>query len=291
MPRPPEHENFFGLRFITNVMFAGCSIPYDIIVEFSEEPSLDLLLLIAGLDTFDIVQGMFEPIKGRRRKPGRHGRKRPRFRGIPDVNEAIGRRLVPEEIGRALNKLSPYRIAFRMFNAYEGVNFAAAVAELSTNAAVAGIWGAFYMRHDTCQNLPRLSRGNPGPLTVGGVGPDWHPVNCYQRDFNNGFFDGNFNTSTGASNYGIGFRVTAFNTSSTDTKTITLRLSDPIGPTYAQSSTIEVPPRGLRDLNVSTTVPAGRQCAWLIRVEGGFVQLQDVNVLAYGEAGWLDWLL
>lgn len=290
MPRPPQHENFFGLKFITNVMIAGCSIPYDIIVEFSEEPGTELFLIIAGLDAFDIVQGMFAPEKGRRRKPGRHGRKKLRPRGIPDINDEIGKRLVPHEIRGALNKLSPYRIAFRLFNAYEALNMASAVAELSTDAALAGIWGAFYLKHDTCMDFARLSRRNPLPLTVGGVGPYWTPVNCAVREFNIGFFDGNFNTSTGGSNYGIGFRATISNWHDFQDRTVKLALINPLGGTYSESSEITIPAGGTRNLNVSASVPAGDGVAWVIHVESGFVELTDVNVLAYGEAGWLDWL-
>lgn len=289
MPRPPEHEDFFGLKFITNVMFAGCSIPYDVIIEFSEEPQHDLFMLIAGINAFDIVQGMFNPTKGRRRKPARHGRKRGRFRGIPDVNDEIGRRLVPVEIRQALNRIGPYRIAFRLFNAYEGLNFAAAVAELSTQALVSGIWGAFMLDLDTCQNLPRASRSRPEELIIGGVGPEFWPMNLYIQDFENEMNSTGLFMRCSVSDWGVGMRATVFNPQVDDEIEVTFRLSDGGSVTWAESSPVTIAPRATADVNVHANIPSGQSAYWVGRSRGGRAYLYDSNALGFGEAGWLDW--
>jgi len=290
VPKPPDHGDLFELKFITNVLMAGCAPPFDVIVEFSEEPGIELFMLLAGFDMFDILQGMFEPVKGRRRKPARHGRKRGRIRGLPDANDEIGRRLTPRELKEAFNRLPGARVAFRFINFTEFIGMGAAILEKSGDIAFNPFWGMFENDDLICYDLPRLSRTRDSFFIIGGLGPNPWPINIAPIDFNHGFFDSPFHTNCGV-NCGVGLRATLWNNDLTSPRQGSLILGEPTtGTVWAESSWRTIGPGETISIDVSATVPAGHEVHWMYRNEGGAIQATDVNVLVFGEAGWMDWV-
>lgn len=164
------------INFITNFALLGCTPPLWMMFDLAREPVGRLGLLIFGVTTFDLFQEIFDPRKGRRRKPARHGRKRRRGVGFPDINAVIAGRVrsnLPPIPGVAFG---PLRYAFPIVDIYEGVMITAALIDTTHDILVEGYLGAILSDPAVCQDLGRVIKTNPGPVTVGYFGVDPYPV-------------------------------------------------------------------------------------------------------------------
>lgn len=189
MPKPPNPTFFDKVNFITNYALLGCTPPFFLFIECAQEPAQDLLLLLIAPDLEDIGQAIFEPKKGRRRNPGRHGRKKGRGLKFPDTSEMIGQRVRGIINPGDVIRLSPLRYLFPLLNIYEGINFFAAVMEGVTDVFFEGILGVISIDRNNCKDLGRFVREIGEPLLAGGAGAPFFPVEhripIAERDFPN----------------------------------------------------------------------------------------------------------
>jgi len=102
VPNPADRPGFFDqVNYIAKFVSNPCDAPWTVYIElfFPALGKAILALLLFGMD--DVMRGYFRP-KGVRgpwhRRKGRKGRAR--FRGVPEIGEAIGSRLPGAEIVR-----------------------------------------------------------------------------------------------------------------------------------------------------------------------------------------------
>lgn len=289
MPYPPPQDDVFKFRFITNYLLAGCFPPFDLIVEFTEKPRLDLLRLFFVPDATDIAQAMFDPRHGRHRKPARHGRKRPKFKGIPDISDMIGERMRVDEVAEAIGDLPGTRMAFRFINAVEGFQIAAAVVEIAEDMAFDPILGTILTKHDHCLEFDRISRRNDGPIVAGFPGPDLYPIPLTILETNHGFFNNPWITSHDGSNWGIGFSASMKYEGSLGHAAGSLALSSNIRGVIAESQVVTLGYQDQTHLSVTAKCHPGEDISWVWKPVYESLTITEAQVIAYGEHGWLDW--
>lgn len=291
MPKPPEHENFFELKFITNYLLAGCAPPMDLILELSQEPLKDLGALLLIPDPLDIAQEMFAPRHGRRRKPGRHGRKRKWRPRLGDVDGLIGEYFHTTELSEAAMALPGARFAFRLLNFVEGINFGAALAEGVEDVAFETLWGVLEADHNQCLDFDRISRRADYNQIVGFPGPDHYPIGMPTLEFNHNFYNNPFYTAYAPTNWGIGVSARFKNVGEVYGAAGRLILNSSTRGVIAASQHIDLALNSDAMLSVSAVCEPGEDVGWYWAATGGRLECQRPRMLAYGEHGWLDWLL
>lgn len=289
MPKPPDIPDTEGFKFVTNYLLSGCTPPVDLIVEFSQEPAGDLLALFYEFSAWDIVQAMFEPKNQRRRRPARHGRKRRPSLGIPDPNDVVGSRLRNGYVVEAFEKLPGYRIAYRLNNAWEGINFAAAFIEGIEDLGYETLWGILDVYPEHCQEFPRLFKHNPNTVTYGGVFPDPGALRIDVVDENNGFFEAPFGTRHEGGAYAIALSALLNHDSQPEGSGGRLCIFDVHENILGQSQRVHIEEGEFRHLSVSCVVPDNRDVFWGWCDFYGFTRFIDLQIVCYGKSGWMDW--
>lgn len=289
MPKPPQQEDFFELKFVTNYLLAGCFPPYDLIVECSQEPKHDLLMLILGLDAGDIAQAMFDPRHGRTRKPDRHGRKRKRRFRFPDVNDMTGEMMRVNEVAEAGAALPGARFAFRALNFYESFTFPAALAGGLTDLGFETLWGVMNIDHDECLAFDRMDRQMIGESYPGFPGPANAPIALGQLNFNHGFFDGEFGTGHGAGPWALSFSARITNPHAADNVGGKLTLNSNFRGRIGETQNVVLDPGGSVSLSCSATCTDYEFVEWNWTPLSGTVLMDNARATAYGEVSWLKW--
>lgn len=290
MPRPPKHDGADELKFVTNYFLAGCSPPFQLVVDFSNEPNKDLLLLILAPDLDDIAQTILDPRKGRKRKPARHGKKRTKGPGIPDTSELIGAKargvINPHN---ALN-FKPLRRLFAIWNVYEGINFTAALIDGITDVGYETLWGILDVQTTHCYEFGRLARHSDVDQFSGGVGPVPQPVSAEIVDFSSQFVSTNWTCRCLTGPYSVSVSMELYNPSSTETVEMTVALARVGGGKLEQSYRASISPGGSASLNCSQDFDAGETCEWGLGSRNGFVRVTECSVLGYAQQNFpLPW--
>lgn len=286
MPRPPKPDEFQQINFITNYFLLGCGPPDAAFFEFAREPALDLAFLLFAPDLFDIGQELLDPNKGRRRKPARHGRKRPRLPGLPDTSSMIGGRLnQAANIGGAI-RLTPLRWILPLYNIYEGVTFTVAVLEGVTNTAFEGILGVVTVDNNECNDLDLLRREVKFGGIAGGPGIGVKPVFVSDLIRNKGFFQDATFCRSGSERFEVVFSATVRATSAVPNWEVSLALGDKDGTILEQSKVRSTPDTTPITMDISATFEPGETCTWGLGDSTGFFEILEANVLAYSVAGW-----
>lgn len=289
MPKPPQQEDFFELKFVTNYLLAGCFPPYDLIVECSEEPKHDLLLLLLGLDAGDIAQAMFEPKHQRSRKPDRHGRKRRRRIRFPDVNDMTGEMMRVHDVADAAAQFPGARFAFRALNFYESFTFPAALAGGLGDLGFETLWGVLNADHDECLDFDRIDRQIIGESLPGFPGPTYYPIALGQLNLNHGFYNSEFGTSHGSTGWGLSFSARVSNDHPAVDVGGALAITSNWRGEVAASQTVTLSPGGSSTLSCSCTGLPGESLSWTWKATTGSVRMANARATAYGESGWLQW--
>lgn len=290
MPRPPSFDGLDEFKFIVNYFLAGCEPPFDLVVDFSQEPLKDLLCLILLPDTEDIAQSIFEPKKGRKRKSGRHGRKRKWRTGIPDTSDLIGQKVRGVVNPDDIFNFSPIRKAFRFWNLMEGVNYSAALLDGITDVGYETLWGICEFSRTHCYEFPRMSRSKETPQFAGGVGPIPLPISAPIIDFSNGFTSANSVCRCPTQPYSVAVNMTMRNNSETDDQEMTAALGVVGGGLKAESYRATIGPMSEVTLSVSADFEPHQTAEWGLGSRSGFVSVTECNVLAYGQSDFpLPW--
>lgn len=211
MPVPPNVDDFAKVNFVANYFLHGCTPPMHLFVQTAREPAFELGLMFLVPDLTDIGQAVFDPKKGRRRSPGRHGRKKRRFPAFPDPSEMVGQKasgvLNPHN---ALN-FGPINKVFRIWNAYEAVAITAAVLEGITDIGYQGLLGVLTIDPNHCQAFGRLVKHTEIFQTEGGVGPYFQPVQLEVLDTVTGFNQTQWGCSSPFGGFNVHFRIVVRN--------------------------------------------------------------------------------
>lgn len=273
MPKPPGFGGFTELRFITNYYLLGCSPPFDLVIETSKEPGLDLLLLFVGFDPEEWFQTLFEPGRGRNRQPSRKGRKRKPTPGIPDWNAYLAGRARQALPGFDGIQLPGSRWLFRLWGAADFVNFTAAVLEGVTEVAFAHLWGVFKVDPQNCAPLGRFGRQEPSGQTVGGIGPPVWPVALNIDVFSQNFGAvGNFGCTPVFGDAVVAFSAGMVN-DTTQPVAGRLALYTPSFEIIEESGRFEIEPGGIAFGSISADIPKNQNVAWGWKAEFGSVRM------------------
>lgn len=287
MPKPPQFDGFFDLKFITNYLLAGCEAPFDLIVDFSQEPLKDVALLFLEPDISDIVQGIFQPRNERHRKSARHGKKRARSRGIPDPNDLIANkirgRINPYD---ALN-FGPLRKVFRLWNVYEGINFTAAVADGITDVGFETLWGIINVNADKCYDFPRISRRQSSYQIAGGAGPYFQTSGMGVLEFNRGFQDQAFLTRCPSSPYQIGVSATIVGRDEFEPVHGRLALAHSGSDVVAESGRFSLDYGEALHIDISYAAEQNELISWGFSDRDGFWGITEFRAFAFAQVGWL----
>lgn len=287
MPQPiPKFEDLTQLRFITNAALLGCNPPFYALVEFSQEPALDLFLLFFGFSVEDFVQGMLDPRKGRNRKPARHGRKRPLRPGLPDISEGLGGWFNEKfRIGEAV-RLSPLRYVFGPLNFFEGIAMTAAVVEGVTDVGFHAYWGHIVLNKNDCHGMAMMARSFTGYQLSGGIGPVVDPIGLdtllVQKGFQSDVFGGRADQGKAV----VGFKATVRGDTGTGTIEATGALEMVPSGSIVTGGGFRGEVGEVGTLYASTTVSEGEYFLWGNTDRKGWVGVMSATVLAFATEGW-----
>lgn len=286
MPRIPNPNEFSQINFITNYFLMGCSPPTAAFFEFAKEPAKDLAFLLLAPDLQDIGQEAIDPRKGRRRNPGRHGRKSRRFRGLPDTSALIGQRLNRSaNIGAAI-RLTPLRWILPLYNIYEGVAFSVAVLEGVTDIFYTGILGVVTIDDNECNDLDRFRRESDRVITAGGATPPIDSIRVDRLVNNKGFMQTNRTCMNVSDKYIVTFAVTLQAINPQDDYEVSVALGPSAFDRRYQSRVRATPDDRIITLDVAGEFEAGEQCIWGLGKKKGFFRILAANVLGYSVADW-----
>lgn len=284
MPRPPDIDDFAKVNFIVNYLLMGCSPPFFLFCEFAREPTEELALLFMLPDFTDIGQAIFDPKKGRRRKPARHGRKKPRRRGFPDPSDLIGQRargvLNP---GNALN-FGPVNKAFRIWNAYEGIAIAAAVLDGVTSIGYEGLLGVLTIDPTHCREFARLVARDDSVWLTGGAAPPVIPVDIDHVEVSVGFIYAQSGCRLDASDYHVNYRQVVHNGDPTESIEVSIALGVPGQGARWQSTVRTLGPGETVVMNIDGAFAAGELCEWGCGQHLGFPVFLSREVVAFGKS-------
>jgi len=284
MPRPPKPDSFSQINFVVNYALLGCTPPTALFVEFAKEPKDDLAALILLPDLQDIGQGIFEPKKGRRRRPGRRGRKNRRRIPFPDTSDLIAQRVRARLNPFDIFRLSPVRYLFPLINLYEGVTFTVALVEGFTGIFYEGLLGVITVDPLNCRELARLKREQVNLLVAPGAGPPIWPINCNDLVAVQDFSTGPAFCTLADKDFVAVFSCQVQSTSPRPGEGCRAALGTSGNTFREQSSFIPTEDGEWHTLDVSADFSAGENCVWGIGNRFGGHRVRNANVLAYSTA-------
>lgn len=284
MPKPPNPSAFDQLNFIVNYYLIGCTPDFWLFIEFAKEPAEDLLLLLLLPDLEDIGQAIFEPKKGRKRKPGRHGRKKRRGIGIPDTSDIIGQKARGAINPADVFKYSPVRRVFPLYNLVEGVNFGAAVVEGVTDTFYQGHLGNISVNRNDCQELDRIQRSDDTPQVQGGSGPPLDPILLRDLDFVRNFGSGNMFIRHDTKPYTVSFNMVVQPTQEDPDNHASAALGSGGTQIKYQGNRNDFAGLETRTLRINGDYEAGEVCNFGFGERFGFYRVLSASILAYTTA-------
>lgn len=281
MPRPNRPDEFQQINFLVNYFIQGCSPPASLFLEFAKEPAFELAALILFPTAEDVGTAVLDQPKGRRRKPGRHGRKRRLRVGLPDTSDLIAQRLDRARVITNFIRLSPLRYLLPLWNLWEGVNITVALVEGFTGTFYEGVLGVVTVSEDECTNLDFLRRSRPGMQTLGGPGVLQQPFQLTTVDRVFGFVT----QPTGALNADRDSRITVTTTirptaaSSTNSCYVSLKNQNTGQEVF--SPIRRAADTGWKTRSVSMAVPKGDTVTWGISNWSGFWEVINTEAIGY----------
>lgn len=290
MPRPPDLDALGKLNFVTNYFLAGCTPPVFLFCEFAQEPAKDMLMMFLLPDLTDIGQAIFDPQHGRRRKPGRHGRKKRRIGGFPDPSDLIGQRARGVVNPHNALKFGPVNWAFRIWNRFEAVAFTCAIIEGLADTAFQGILGVLETDPYMCTEFARLVRSDTVPELAGGAGPPVWPIRVSKLEHASGFFTTEYTCQAFDGPYTVHFTCTLRYDGFDGVARTSVALATVGGGGRVTSQVANLAHGETITLTVSKSFEAGQRCEWGIGTRFLFVTCLSREVVAFAEKG-IPWPL
>lgn len=290
MPRANGIHIFDQINFLTNFILAGCGPKRDLIIELQTEAAKDLLLLLLGLDMQDVVQGFFDPRRGRNTKPGRHGRKRPGRFKFPDISDEIGKRVSVPEIGENFRKLPGGRYVLPGINAVEFVSIFAIVTEGVSDIVFDNVMGILRLNPEYCREFPRFQRNAVGGQAIIVPGGGGEPLYFDDPQTSVGFADRRVLAVTYESNWAVSVSVVILATGTPGAVlNVALRLNSPIRGQVASTDLRTIPEGETSEFTIDASAMAGEMLEWSLNVQGGTGLVLSGTVVGYGQSDWLVW--
>lgn len=290
MPTPPQHGLYFRWNYVTNMLLTGCTPPTGLFLQFAKEPALRTLLLLVAPTMDDLVQGMFDPKKGRTRKPGRHGRKRPRPPGLPDIATETGKRLTPKEFVEAVHKFPGFRLFWTGLQVVEGINISAAVVEGVTDTVFDGMAGFFSLSDLVCQDFARYQRQSNRVFRVGAPQATYSPLFCEQVDFAHQFVTTPTTARLHSGPSAHSIAATFYNDNPQDQCRGWLVIRNRDTGAEVRTGKIVLDPGEAISVQCSIAVDAAHGVDWGWAAEYDNCLCLSAEAVGFGESGWLDWL-
>lgn len=290
MARPADIDALGKLNFVTNYFLAGCTPPLFLFCEFAKEPAKDLAMLFLLPDLTDIGQAIFDPKAGRRRKPGRHGRKKRRGVSIPDPSDLIGQRV--RSVVNPYNALQfgPVNFAFRVWNRFELISFTAAIIEGLADTFFEGILGVLDSDPWMCTEFARLVKYDHDDELAGGAGPPVFPVRVKHIEVASGFGTSDYTCIAYEGAYIVHFTCTVWYGGFDGDIDMSIALGVVGGGGRVTSNVVRMSQGETVTLTVSKTYKAGETCEWGLGTRSGFVICKDRQIVAFSKKG-IPWPL
>lgn len=284
MPRPPNIDAIGKLNFITNYILHGCEPPSFLFIECAQEPAQDLLMLFLVPDFVDIGQAVFDPKAGRKRKPARHGRKKPGRRGFPDPSDVVGQRARGALNPHNALDFGPVNKAFRIWNKYEALAITVAVVEGVTDVGYSGLLGMLTIEPNRCEQFSRLVRRSNEPELGGAVGPPIWPIFAQVVEANQGFNSTTVTAMNQFQAFVIHLRMVVMNNSFEEYIECAAALGAVGGAIKGQSAVRTIAQGETVTLNCSADFEAFETCEWGLSERFGNALVISCEVVAFGKA-------
>lgn len=259
-----------------------------LLVEFAKEPAGELALLFILPDASDIAQAIFDPRQGRRRKPARRGRKRPKPRGLPDPSDIIGNKISASADPYGGLKVGPQKYFFPILNVYEGLTFGLAIVEGLTDIGFEAFLGALTVDASQCKQIARCMRtyGQGGFDIVGNATESLLPIPVVQQQIGMASTWGSMSYTGHDFEVTVGFTATGHWTGGNAQGRIVLR---PIGLGYeVLSNRVSLAYGSSEEVSVGASFPSGTNVQWFWRSDGGAVKMTDGLAVGYS-LGQIHW--
>lgn len=289
MPKPPNFDPVTDLAFITNYALLGCSNPRILVADLSGPALADLALLFVTPSFDDFIQGVLSPKGSRNARAGRHGRKSGRGFGIPDPNDLIANKLAGRIHPYTPIRMGLTRYAWGGLQLYEGINFAAALADGITNTKYDRLWGIFNISASHCREFARMARHWDDYGVGGGLGRPWDPMNINRLDFTVDFFDGNFGTGTSAPQWEIALKVHFWGIEGLPPATFDLQLRNQHDHVIASTGAVTIEPGQHMTLEINGEAKADDFISWGTAINSGNYAYLRADVLAYRDLDLFGW--
>lgn len=289
MPRTPSISAFSEINFVTRALLLGCEVPFGMFIELAKPALYRLAILLFVPDGFDIAQAIFDPRKGRRRKPSRKGRKRNRGAGFPDVSDIIGG-TVDADIGLGtVIPIGPGRYFFTALNTAEAINISVAITEIISDISFPAFLGAFKVGQADCASFPAIHRSieTPQGIFTGGGLPVAFPFNTL--NFNTGMLSNNVSIISPDEPFSTSMRVTATPDTGIAIASGYIQLIDQFGNILSESLPQTASAGQLVDFEVITGNDAGNATEWRWVTTQGKWRAINGDVLAFS-TDLLPWI-
>lgn len=287
MPRPPRADIVPQIKFITNYFWQGCEAPWELVVEFSQEPLKELFLILFWPDAEDLLKEWLRPGRGRQRNPARHGKKRRRFPGLPDPNDWVSAN--PRARAQAYPgiDLPGARALFKLTDVADRINITAAVVEGLSDVGFETLWGILSLHTENCPAIAYVNAHNPEGSTIVGVAPWSTPFPLPVID-NRQRFGGPepFTFTTTVDDFNVVASGTVFALSSGGLKNWALTVGQSGKGIVARSNFVNIEQGESAQVSVYGTVEKG-QAAYIARQnESGSAILYDLQMFAWSGQWW-----
>jgi hypothetical protein len=287
MPKPPNIDDLDKVNFIVNYALVGCAPPFWLFIDLAKEPAGELALLLLAPDIPDIVQTVLQPGGARGRDKGRHGRKSPSQRQrrrpsrFPDTSELFGQKIRSVINPYDALDFAPTRFAFRLINITEGIAITAAVLGKLTDILFDPLYGIVTINPDFCREFSRISKTKSAPQLIGGGGSADRAFHIDHVEVNVGFVNQTLFTSTGTGDFNLAWRATVYNPGLEGDVTVRGLVKNlTTGETFEGFGSTIAPFRAT-SINAHGNAKKGEELAWQIRLEYGFAEVTEAEVLAY----------
>lgn len=281
MPRPPKTDAFDDIRFITNYFLAGCTPPATLVIDLSAEPEKELLLLLLSADLFDIVQTVFSPVGGRKRRPGRHGRKSGRGKINFDANDLVGERIRADINPHNALNFKGTRIAFRLLNAYEGVAFTAALVEGVSDIGFEHLWGILAVNPNYCREIARFQVDREFRQVFGPLQQPIGEANLPDVQVNSGFLLNPFGCNNVNTKYLVNLSGTLEGRQEVPTFIGRMGLRDQLTGAITWGSKVELAEGQTAHLQVSETFDVNHPMTWGVQADQGFANGYGLTAIGF----------